>query len=104
MAKNKKIDMGLMTVEELKNKIGSECMRVIVTFIKRTNGQRRVMDCTRNFKMLMKFDEVLGWVAPNGKGLPYDAEKHGLVVVWDNEKKDFRTIPAGNVLDVLSSK
>ena len=47
----KNINMNLMTTTELKNKIGNESMRVIVTFIKRTTGKRRVMDCTRNFKI-----------------------------------------------------
>lgn len=97
----KNINMNLMTTTELKNKIGNESMRVIVTFIKRTTGKRRVMDCTRNFKMLMKYDDVLGWVAPNGNGLPYDREINGLVTVWDNEAEDWRCIPAGNVLSVL---
>lgn len=100
-------NMNTMTVEELKNKMG-DALCVTVTFLKRSTGELRTIRCTRNFKFAMSNADAVGYVAPNGKGLPYNNEARGLVTVFDLDdldkreiKRKFKQIPANSVLSVV---
>ena len=60
----------------------SEGKFVGITFVKRTNGQKRVM----NFRLgVNKFK--------NGGKLKYKPIDHTLISVWDRNKVGYRTIP-----------
>lgn len=104
MKKNPKAEavrnMNTMTVEELKNTMG-DALCVTVTFLKRTTGKLRTLRCTRNFKFTKSNSEAVGYVAPNGKGLPYNNEKRGLVTVFDLDEESFKQVPANSVLSVV---
>lgn len=59
-----------------------------VKFIRRTDGAERKMLCRTG-------------VRPAGGGeRAYDPSAHNLLLVWDMQKKGYRTIPADNVLSV----
>lgn len=83
-----------MNTTELKNAIGdSKC--AIVKFTKK-NGEQRTMKCTRNMDYL---ENELKKPAPTGK-LTYDPDDKGLVIVWDLEKDNWRSITADTVTSV----
>lgn len=83
-----------MNTTELKKAIGdSKC--ATVTFTKK-NGEQRVMKCTRNMDYL---ENELKKPAPTGK-LNYDPDDKGLVIVWDLEKDNWRSITADTVISV----
>ena len=92
-------NMNLMTVADLKNKMGN-ALCVTLTFYKK-DGSLRVMRCNRNFAFDKANDEFTNYVAPHGKGLRYDNESYGLVTVYDLESEGFRQVRAGNVLSVV---
>jgi hypothetical protein len=58
-----------------------------VTFIKRTTGEIRKMNCRLHVLRHLK-----------GVGSTYDPKAHDLMVVWDIGKKGYRSIPLENVL------
>lgn len=59
------------------------------TFIKRTNGETRLMSCRRGVKKYLK-----------GGGPAYDFASHALISVWDRHKKDYRVIPIEGVISL----
>lgn len=79
-----------MQVSELKSLIGNGKI-ASVTFIKRTDGQKRRMICRTGVK--------IGLTAADR---PYDPETKNLLPVFDMEKGAYRMIPAENVLEVRS--
>jgi hypothetical protein len=56
-------------------------------FIKRSTGEKRVMNCRLHVKAHLKGGEQ-----------PYNAEDHGLLTVFDNAKKDYRNIALESLL------
>jgi hypothetical protein len=57
-----------------------------VEFIKRTDGQRRLMLARTGVKAGL-----------TGEGGAYDPEKHNLLVVYDVHKKAYRSIPTDSI-------
>lgn len=92
-------NMNLMTVEEVKEKMGNAPC-VTLTFYK-MDGSVRVMRATRNFKFLADNAFVTDYERPSGQGLPYNNTLHELVTVYDLEKKGFRQVPANRMLSVV---
>lgn len=92
--------MNIMTVDELKNKIGNN-LSVTVTFYKRTDASLRVLRCTRNWEFLKKNEIVTNFETPNGNGLPYCNTSLGLVTAWDIENEKWVQIPANSTLSVV---
>lgn len=91
--------MNLMTVEEVKEKMGNAPC-VTLTFYK-MDGSLRVMRATRNFKFANAHKFVTDYEAPNGNGLPYDNTANELVTVYDLESKGFKQVPANRMLSVV---
>lgn len=60
-----------------------------VTFIKRTNGEKR--------KMIAR-------LMPQKGGLPYDADEKKLMIVYDMQKLAYRAIPLDNVISAKCGK
>ena len=61
-----------------------------VTFVKRTNGQTRVMNCRRGVKK-----------GQAGRGLSFSPIKRGLVSVYDMKKADYRFISLEGVTKIV---
>jgi predicted transcriptional regulator len=70
-------------LEEIKK---NEMKEIYVTFIKKSDGQKRVMRC------------MYGVQKENSKGMNYDAEKKGLVSVFDLDKQEYRVFPIANMI------
>ena len=70
---------------------------VRITYIKK-NGETRPMLCTKSKLILNSFEgqTVLGYRKPKGAPI-YDIAATDNIIVWDIEKKDFRTIQAARV-------
>lgn len=70
---------------------------VRLTYIKK-NGEHRPMYCTKSQLILNSFEgqTVLGFRKPKGEP-HYDINATDNLIVWDLEKKDFRTIQAARV-------
>lgn len=103
-------NMNLMTVEEVKEKMG-DAPCVTLTFYK-MDGSVRVMRATRNFKFAEAHKFVTDYEQPSGQGLPYDNTLNKLVTVYDLEQvydpkedklvaKGFRQVPANRMLSVV---
>jgi len=92
-------NMKLMTVEEVKEKMGNAPC-VTLTFYK-MDGSVRVMRATRNFKFAAANKFVTDYEQPSGQGLPYNNTLNELVTVYDLEKKGFRQVPANRMLSVV---
>ena len=60
-----------------------------VTFIKRTNGQKRLMVCRKNVKKHLK-----------GGQPAYDFKSKGLVCVFDVQAMGYRTIALESIISV----
>lgn len=97
--KNALRNMNLMSVAELKEKMGNAPC-VILTFYK-MDGSLRVMRANRNFAFDKDNAFVTGYVSPSGKGLSYNNEAKGLVTVYDLENEGFRQVPANRMLSVV---
>lgn len=63
-----------------------------VEFVKRTTGELRKMNCRTGVSKGVK-----------GVGKLYDPEEKGVVVVWDTQKKAFRSISIEGIISVTSS-
>ncbi len=66
-----------------------ELKEISILFTKKSTGEERLMKC------------MYGMRVEKGKGMVYDAEKKGLIVVMDIEKKEYRTIPIVNVKKLI---
>lgn len=97
--KNALRNMNLMTVEEVKEKMG-DAPCVTLTFYK-MDGSVRVMRATRNFKFAEAHEFVTGYEKPSGQGLPYNNTLNKLVTVYDLENTGFRQVPANRMLSVV---
>jgi hypothetical protein len=60
-----------------------------IEFIKRSNGELRVMNCTSNYQSKLA-----------GGDAAYNFGEKQLVPVWDLQKKGFRSIPLDSVLRI----
>ncbi len=60
-----------------------------VTFVKRTNGAVRVMNCRKGVKK-----------GTNGRGMSYDAASKGLIPVFDMQTQGFRVISLESILSL----
>ena len=60
-----------------------------IDFVKRTTGEVRKMKATTNYDKHLK-----------GGELNYSAKDKGLVIVFDLDKKGFRSIPADAVVEI----
>ena len=89
-------NMNLMTVEEVKEKMG-DAPCVTLTFYKMDGSVR----ATRNFKVADAHKFVTEYEQPSGQGLPYNNTLNKLVTVYDLEKKGFRQVPANRMLSVV---
>lgn len=71
---------------------------VTLRFTKRTNGERRLMICTKSPQLLNTPEgrSILGWYPPTGQ-LPYNPRKYNLCTVWDIEKRAYRHVCCDNV-------
>lgn len=69
----------------------SEGKIVTVEFIKRTDGTRRVLNCRLGVKSKLR-----------GGKPKYDAAEKGLVVVFDMQAGEYRSIPLDAVLSVTA--
>ena len=63
-----------------------------VEFIKRTTGERRVMNCTTNYESKLAGGEPA-----------YDFNEKQLIPVWDLGKRAFRSIPLDSVLVIKAN-
>lgn len=76
-----------------------------VVFIKKTNGRIRRMLCTKSFDLLNSpFGRAhLGYYVPQTEP-KYDTEGHNNLIVWDIERRDFRTVSCdtAKITNVLS--
>lgn len=75
-----------LTLPEFKSLV-SDGRFFTALFVKRTNGEIRLMNCRTGVKRHLA-----------GGSLPYNPEDHNLLVVWDRGKRQYRTIPAENIL------
>jgi hypothetical protein len=64
-----------------------------VTFIKRSNGDERTMNCRKGVTSFLK----------NGEQR-YNPADHDLVTVFDIPKKQYRTIPVENIKRIAADK
>lgn len=78
-----------MTVVDVIGQSGGKI--ITVEFIKRTTGEKRVMNCRLGVKSKLRGGEP-----------KYDAKAKGLVVVYDMRAGDYRSIPLDAVLSVTS--
>lgn len=62
-----------------------------VEFVKRTTGELRKMNCRTGVKKGVK-----------GVGKLYNPEEKGVVVVWDTQKKAFRSISIEGIISVTA--
>lgn len=70
---------------------------VRLTYVKK-NGERREMTCTKSDMILNSFEgqTILGFTPP--KSPPkYNVDATDNLIVWDLDKRDYRTIKAANV-------
>lgn len=67
----------------------SEGKIISVDFIKRTTGEKRTMNCRFGVKKGI-----------TGAGMKYDPLEHGLIPVFDMQKKAFRMINLDTVLEI----
>jgi len=64
-----------------------------VTFVKRSTGERRVMNCRKGVVKFLR-----------GGELPYDASEKNLVTVFDVPKRDYRSINLDTVKGIRADK
>lgn len=71
---------------------------VQLTYIKKS-GEHREMLCTKSKKILNSFEgqTILGFTPPKGRP-KYDIELTDNIIVWDLEKRGFRTIAAAHTM------
>ncbi len=81
-----------MTREEIVERIRASGGRWIrVTFIKRTTGETRVLVGRLGVKKYLK------------GGVPaYDFNEHNLILIWDRDKKEYRTIPIEGIVSIAT--
>jgi hypothetical protein len=60
-----------------------------VTFIKRTTGEARTMNCRMGVTKHLK-----------GGSKPYNDKDHGLITVWDLQAKGYRCIPLESITGI----
>jgi hypothetical protein len=60
-----------------------------VTFLKRSTGELRVLNCRRNVVKALK-----------GGPAAYDPKAHALIWVYDVQKKAYRSIPEEGILEL----
>lgn len=72
----------------IRSKAGSTIFHV--QFVKRTNGELRDMNCRLGVAKDIK-----------GNGLPYSPIKHGLMVVYDTDKRAYRML---SLMDITYCK
>ena len=60
-----------------------------VKFIKKTDGEERVMNCRLDVKKHLK-----------GGKLNYDAKAANNLIVWSLDSKGYRTIPLDNLIEI----
>ena len=60
-----------------------------VTFVKRSNGELRTMNCRKGVT-----------IGVNGNGMKFNPADHDLVTVWDVQKRDFRSIPLDSIREI----
>ena len=77
------------TPKQFEKKVGTKPMTV--TFIKRTNGQERVMNLLRDWDTLNDNAEDYSFKPGHGAGL-IDYDKKNLSLVWDLDKKNYRMV------------
>ena len=65
---------------------------VTVTFIKRTTGEKRVMNCRLGVKKHLK-----------GGELKYDPKDYDLLTTFDMQKKDYRCISLDSVQEIVAA-
>lgn len=71
---------------------------VKLEFVKKSTGETRVMNCTKAYDLLNSAEgvNILKYFKP--KGSPsYNLNEHNNVIVWDIDKKDYRTVSCNNV-------
>ena len=78
------------TVAEIIKAQGNKA--VTVTFIKRTTGEKRVMNCRLGVKKHLK-----------GGELKYDPKDYQLLTIYDLQKHDYRCISLDSVEKVVAS-
>lgn len=68
-----------------------------ITYIKK-NGEVRPMTCTKSKLVLNSFEgeNILGYRKPKGAPI-YDIAATDNIIVWDIEKRDYRTVQAARV-------
>lgn len=88
-----------MTTTEVKQQI--EAANIVEVIFTKKNGERRVMNASRNWQFLRDCGDELEYSDPTGKP-NYDREAAGHVLVWDCDERDWRTIIAANVISIRS--
>lgn len=63
-----------------------------VEFIKRTTGEKRIMNCRTGVKRYL--------VGENGKGASYNFQEKMLISVYDVEKSGYRSIPIEGITKI----
>jgi hypothetical protein len=86
MDQHKKIQTVAKIIKEQEGKA------VTVTFIKRTNNEKRVMNCRLGVKKHLK-----------GGTLKYNPKDYDLLTCYDLQKKDYRCISLDAVLEVVAA-
>lgn len=87
--KEKKKKIKQYTPKQFEKKVGLKPKTV--TFIKRTNGQERVMNLLRDWDTLNENYDEYGFKPSHGAGL-IDYDKKNLSLVWDLDKKNYRMV------------
>lgn len=77
-----------MNVNRLKRMI-ADGRFATVTFVKRSTGETRRMRCRTGVTKALR-----------GGAPAYDPDEHGLVTVYDLDRRDYRSIPADSVVEV----
>lgn len=60
-----------------------------VSFVKRTTGELRIMNCRKGVRKFVK-----------GVGAAYDFSEKALVSVWDAQKKEYRVINLETIREI----
>lgn len=71
---------------------------VELSFVKKTDGSIRNMVCTKSYSLLNSVEGInkLGYVKPKGN-VTYDLKAANNLVVWDIDKKNYRTVSCDTV-------
>lgn len=80
-----------LTKDQLRYILKNSKGKIMTVAYKKKNGQIRVLNARTGVKSNI-----------TGKGLAYDPEKYGYVIVWDMQKRNYRTVNPGTASKLTS--